>query len=168
VSRCDPWIVVPLIFLIRYGKPATLSGFGLVTNATSNSFAPFNSSGKLLLSRQFPSHKVTVVSQSAIGTTETQQVGAYNTWTNAAITAGVQGVTQYQWGVTNITNSSSPALTQQSGVGETSSSSVSGFDSPNDGYAAYDDAVKGALQSAASQIGTVASSTSRKMARWEF
>lgn len=109
-----------------------------------------------------------VVTQSGIGTTQEQQIGAYNTWINAAIDSGVQGIIQYQWGVSNITNSSSPALTHQSGVGTINSSPVSTFDSPNDGYATYDDAVKGALEAAASRIGTAQTSTAKKRSLWEF
>lgn len=41
--------VLPSLTLsLRYGRPSALNSFGLATNSSSNTFAPFNSSGQLL------------------------------------------------------------------------------------------------------------------------
>lgn len=140
------WIEQHATTANTYGKPATLNGFGVVTNVTSNSYAPFNSS--------------TVVQQSGVGTTQQQQVGAYTTWINTAVDSGVQGIIQYQWGQTNI-SSTSPAITHQSGVGQTSLSDTT-F-SPNDGYAAYDSVIKGTLAAGAARIAARTGNTKRTL-----
>lgn len=131
------WIEQHAATANTYGKPATLNSFGIVSNVTSNSYAPFNSSS--------------VVQESGVGTSQSQQVSAYNTWINTAIDSGVQGIIHYQWGVTNIASSSSPALTHQSGVGDSSTSTTT-FASPNDGYATYDDAIKSTLEAGAARV----------------
>ncbi|KAG8823513.1 hypothetical protein FRC17_009302, partial [Serendipita sp. 399] len=101
VQQGIDWLVQHASTANSYGKPSTLNGFGLVTNITTNSFAPFNSS---------------VVYESPVGTTQTQQIGAYTTWINTAIDNDIQGIIHYQWGQVNLTQSSSTAITQQSGL----------------------------------------------------
>ncbi|CCA78057.1 related to beta-mannanase [Serendipita indica DSM 11827] len=130
------WIEQHAATANTYNKPTTLNGFGLVTSQSANTFAPFNAS---------------VPQSSPIGTTQAQQVSAYNTWITSAVKSGVQGIIQYQWGQGNITSSSSSAITHQSGVGTTNSTTTS-FYSPNDGYAAYDSAVKNTLAAGAKLI----------------
>ncbi|KAG8913916.1 hypothetical protein FRC00_001299 [Tulasnella sp. 408] len=104
------------------GKPTTLNGFGIVSQPNGNTFTPFNSA-----------------TPAPIGTdvapTEEQQVDAYKQWITQAIQTGITGVTQYQWGQTNLpTGPNSPGTSPDSQGA-----------SPNDGYAAYSEAIKNVL-----------------------
>ncbi|KAG8813564.1 hypothetical protein FRB91_009184 [Serendipita sp. 411] len=152
VQQGIDWLVQHASTANSYGKPSTLNGFGLVTNVTSNTFAPFNSS---------------IVHESPIGTTQSQQIGAYTTWINTAIDNDIQGIIHYQWGQTNITQSSSIAITQQSGVGSINSTTNT-FYSPNDGYAAYDSAIKDTLEAGVKRITARNTSTRKRTSLNEF
>ncbi|KAF8582695.1 glycoside hydrolase family 5 protein [Ramaria rubella] len=139
------------------GKPVSVTGFGLVSQDNAPEFTPFNSSQPF-----FPVNTTTtepeIPAPTALGVgveegqmplTDSQQVTAYQQWIQAMIDGEVAGITQYQWGQTNLTapteqpqapaadtNTFSPALGQQSV-------------SPNDGYQAVTPALQNLFQSAA-------------------
>lgn len=128
-----------------FNKPISLTGFGLVTQTNLPAFTPFNSSQPL-----FPTNATNTVPEvplpTALGVgleqgqlplSDTQQQLAYQQWIQAAIDNDVSGITQYQWGQTNLTGP--PTQGQQPVQGSTNvftpALGQQGM-SPNDGYQA--------------------------------
>ncbi|KAF8163296.1 glycoside hydrolase family 5 protein [Crassisporium funariophilum] len=126
------WIQAHAAMGKLFGKPVTLNGFGLVTQANAPFFVPFNKT-------QAPfgpdaTNTTTTPTQQPFGVTDAQRDDAYTQWLKAGLAAGVQGMLQYQWSQGNLTT----------GVGTAIAPTVTGTDvtpivtgtglSPNDGY----------------------------------
>jgi len=130
-----------------FGKPISLTGFGLVTQGNAQSFVPFNSS---VAPFGPDSGAAPGTQQQPFGVTDEQRNDAYNQWVQAGIANGLQGMLQYQW--------SQPGLQAQDG---TTISAISPADttsptspvnsqtatSPNDGYGIQDAGQAGLIQS---------------------
>ncbi|EIM90018.1 glycoside hydrolase [Stereum hirsutum FP-91666 SS1] len=127
------WIQNQAAFANAVGKPLALTAFGLVTQDNFPFFVPFNSSVPLVnqtsLSRRTDSQ--------GTASTSSQQQSAYLTWLEAGITAGVQGLTQYQFSAGGLTQGTSGTDSQGT--------------SPNDGYSTQGTATVETLQQAAQE-----------------
>jgi len=143
------WINLHAETANTFGQPATLSSFGLLTNQSQNTFSPFNATQE--------GNSVTV------STTQTQQVDTYDSWINAANSAGVN-IIHYQWGQENLTAAPGGAIRPQnttttSPVGTTNTIGVS----PDDGYATYPESpVRGSLARGAALFAGGATTTKIK------
>jgi len=117
------WIARQAQTGMSFGKPMVMTGFGLVTQANSPSFAPFNSSAQ-----------PTVNTGPPPGVTDEQRNDAYSQWLAAGIVNGLQGMIQYQWGQSNLTAQSGTTISPlPNGTTQSSSQNQTG-QSPNDGY----------------------------------
>lgn len=130
-------------FSPSFNKPISLTGFGLVTQGNLPAFTPFNSSQPLfptnstITTPEIPTPTALGVGleQGQLPLTDTQQQVAYTSWIQSAIENDVAGITQYQWGQTNLT---SQDQNQQPAQSSTSFTPALGQQnqSPNDGYQA--------------------------------
>ncbi|KIM49126.1 glycoside hydrolase family 5 protein [Hebeloma cylindrosporum] len=135
-----------------FGKPVTLNGFGLVTQANAPSFVPFNQTQAPFGPDSPPSPPA----QQPFGITDAQRDDAYAQWLHAGLQNGLQGMLQYQWSQGNLTTGVGTAISPTvSGTGVSPTVSGTGL-SPNDGYsiqgAGLDQAV-GTIQQAAQALG---------------
>jgi len=149
------WITMQAQSALTFGKPVSLTGFGLVTQSNVPAFTPFNASQPL-----FPTNATNVVPQNPVPTTlgvgleqaqlpatDQQQEIAYTAWIQAAIANDVAGITQYQWGQTNLTT----PPTQNQGPAQSSTNIFTPAlgqqnQSPNDGYQAVSPALQNLFQ----------------------
>jgi len=118
-----------------FGKPISLTGFGLVTQNNAPNFVPFNSTQAPFASDppDPPSPDPPTVTQP-FGVTDSQRDDAYAQWLQAGLQAGVGGMLQYQWSQSNLTSEPGSAI-QPSVTGNTPEPTVTGNGvSPNDGY----------------------------------
>jgi len=134
VQQGIEWIQQHADTSATYGKPASITGFGLVPLPNTNSFTPVDETS------------ATPLTHTALD--EAQQVQAYTAWIDEAIQQQITGITHYQWGQTNLTTA--PGGVIQTNEGSTLPS-TNGF-SPNDGYATYSTPVKEALQAGATKL----------------
>lgn len=138
------WIKRQAAVSALFGKPISLSAFGLVTQENAPQFVPFNSTVA-------PFSNATGSGQNIqpYGVTDQQRDDAYAQWIQAGIEAGLQGIIQYQWGQVNLTGIPGTAIVPA--LNETGQSPVvnqTGV-SPNDGYSIQgvgEVAVQGVLQ----------------------
>ncbi|KAG0707761.1 glycoside hydrolase family 5 protein [Suillus ampliporus] len=130
------WITYQAQSAAAVGKPAVLTGFGLVTQSNAPSFVPFNSTVAPFASDNSSSN-------ATYGVTAQQQADTYTTWLNTGIAAGLNGIIQYQWGQSNLTAEPGTTITPPTTTGEQSTPSSPGEsptpqtqtgESPNDGY----------------------------------
>ncbi|KAF9246526.1 glycoside hydrolase family 5 protein [Melanogaster broomeanus] len=149
------WIIKQAQSAAAVGKPLSLTGFGLVTQSSATDFVPFN-----MTTAPYASDTSSTTTSSTYGVTNQQQTDAYSTWLNTGISAGLNGIVQYQWGQTNLTAQTgttiSPGVTGISSNPQTTSSSPSDDTtgiSPNDGYSSTgNDGVQQVMQTASQQI----------------
>jgi len=132
----NQWITSQAQSAAAVGKPAALTGFGLVTQSNAPAFVPFNST-----SAPFASENPN--SSTTYGVTTQQQSDTYTSWLNTGIAAGLNGIIQYQWGQTNLTAQPGTTVSPSSSTGEQSTPSSPGEtpspqnqtgETPNDGY----------------------------------
>ncbi|KAL4067621.1 glycoside hydrolase family 5 protein [Scleroderma citrinum] len=140
VNQGVDWITSQAQSASAVGKPLIMTSFGLVTQANSADFVPFNMSTAI----------------DPYGATNQQQIDAYSTWLNSSVSSNVAGMIQYQWGQMNLTAETgttiSPGLTgispspgttgttpSSTTTNTTQSSDTTGF-SPNDGYSSNSNA----------------------------
>jgi len=113
-----------------FGKPVSLTGFGLVTQSNAPSFVPFNST----VAPFAPDNSAAGTQSQPFGVTDQQRDDAYSQWLQAGLINGLQGMVQYQWGQQNLTavpgTSVSPSVTE---TGQSPDQTTTG-QSPNDGY----------------------------------
>ncbi|KAJ7285843.1 glycoside hydrolase family 5 protein [Mycena rebaudengoi] len=111
-----------------FGKPITLTGFGLVTQTSSPFFVPFNST-----IAPFANDQLLNISDP-FGVTNEQRNDAYAQWLQQGILSGLAGMIQYQWGQGNLTTvngtSIEPVITEN---GVSTVQTENGL-SPDDGY----------------------------------
>lgn len=116
-----------------FGKPITLTGFGLVTQDNAPSFVPFNSTVAPFANDQF-GNLTSSPSQLPFGVTDQQRDDAYAMWLQQGIISSLAGMIQYQWGQGNLTaingTAISPTITENGIVPVQSENGLS----PSDGY----------------------------------
>jgi mannan endo-1,4-beta-mannosidase len=131
------------------GKPVVLNAFGLVTQSNLNNFVPFN-----MTYAPYASGTGNIVARQSAPTDyadNTEQEQGYSSFLSMGNSAGLAGVIQYQWGSTDVTQSSSAI---QLDVTNSSSPTTIG-DSPNDGYSiANNPAIQQILQQGAQAMAT--------------
>ncbi|KIJ17403.1 glycoside hydrolase family 5 protein [Paxillus involutus ATCC 200175] len=158
VNEGVDWISNQVQSAAAVGKPVALTGFGLVTQSNAPNFVPFN----MTTAPYSPDVSSLSTTNSTYGVTNQQQTDAYSTWLGTGITAGLNGIVQYQWGQTNLTAETgttiSPDVTGISQDPQTTSTSpgedTTGI-SPDDGYSSNgNDGVQQVLQTASQQIAT--------------
>ncbi|KAJ7223335.1 glycoside hydrolase family 5 protein, partial [Mycena pura] len=93
----------------HFGKPFTLTAFGLVTQDNAPSFVPFNSTIAPFANDQFGSLSLNAT-KLPFGVTDQQRDDAYAQWLQQAILSKVAGVIQYQWGQGNLTAMNGTAI----------------------------------------------------------
>jgi mannan endo-1,4-beta-mannosidase len=135
-----------------FGKPVSLTGFGLVTQSNAPSYVPFNST----VAPFAPDNSAAGTSQQPFGVTDQQRDDAYSQWLQAGLINGLQGMVQYQWGQQNLTaEPGTPVSPSVTGTGESPDQTTTGV-SPNDGYSTLgqgQEDVNGALQQASQGFG---------------
>ncbi|KAG1891002.1 glycoside hydrolase family 5 protein [Suillus subluteus] len=153
------WITNQAQSASAVGKPAVLTGFGLVTQTNAPYFVPFNSTiapfatdgARRLLKRQ---------STTSYGVTSQQQASTYTSWINTGIAAGLNGIVQYQWGQSGLTTEPGTTVTPSSATGESTTPSSPGEtptpqdttgESPNDGYSITGSTTDSTILGSASQ-----------------
>ncbi|TFK42587.1 glycoside hydrolase family 5 protein [Crucibulum laeve] len=128
-----------------FGKPVSLTGFGLVTQGNAPFFVPFNSTVAPFGPDQVPESGTS--QQQPFGVTDAQRDDAYSQWLNAGLINGLQGMIQYQWAQDNLTSQEgtaiSPSITES---GLSPDQTTTGL-SPNDGYS-----IQGVGQEQAAQV----------------
>ncbi|RDB21378.1 Mannan endo-1,4-beta-mannosidase A [Hypsizygus marmoreus] len=113
-----------------FGKPVSLTGFGLVTANNSQSYVPFNTTVAPFGSDQAPAANTS----QPFGITDAERDEAYRQWIEAGIEGGLQGIIQYQWSQGNLTTQDgSPIAPLPDESGTTTNQDSTGV-SPNDGY----------------------------------
>jgi mannan endo-1,4-beta-mannosidase len=131
------------------GKPVVLNAFGLVTQSNLNNFVPFN-----MTYAPYASGTGNIVARQSAPTDyadNSEQEQGYSSFLSMGNSAGLAGVIQYQWGSTDVTQSSSAI---QLDVTNSSSPTTIG-DSPNDGYSiANNPAIQQILQQGAQAMAT--------------
>ncbi|GLB34960.1 putative glycosyl hydrolase 5 (cellulase A) family protein [Lyophyllum shimeji] len=126
-----------------FGKPVSLTGFGLVTRDNAPFFVPFNTTIAPFGPDQAPPANVT----QPFGVTDEQRDEAYRQWIQAGILGGLQGIIQYQWSQSNLTSLQGSAISPvPTESGQTPLTDTSGM-SPNDGYGILGQGQTDALQS---------------------
>ncbi|KDR81606.1 hypothetical protein GALMADRAFT_239658 [Galerina marginata CBS 339.88] len=134
-----------------FGKPVTLTGFGLVTQTNSPFFVPFNTS-----QAPFGPDSGSSQTQQPFGVTDQQRDDAYSQWLTAGLNSGLQGMLQYQWSQGNLTTAVGTAISPTvTGTGVSPDVTGTGV-SPNDGYAINGqglDSVVSTIQQASQQFG---------------
>ncbi|KAJ7774617.1 glycoside hydrolase family 5 protein [Mycena maculata] len=127
------WIIRHAQNSQMFGKPITLTGFGLVTQDNAPSFVPFNSTVAPFANDQF-ANITTSATQQPFGVTDQQRDDAYSQWLQQGILSGLSGMIQYQWGQGNLTavngTAISPTITENGIVPVQSENGIS----PSDGY----------------------------------
>jgi mannan endo-1,4-beta-mannosidase len=141
VQAGNQWIELQAQSSILYGKPVALNGFGIVTQNNAPDFVPFNSTMVANSTSTSPTSPDNTTAVSGIS--DDQRNSAYQQWLQTGITAGIQGMIQYQWGQSGLmpqtgtsivspnTTGSNP--TPPSGNGQSPAPDQTGV-SPNDGY----------------------------------
>ncbi|KAJ7343492.1 glycoside hydrolase family 5 protein [Mycena albidolilacea] len=118
---------------LMFGKPITLTGFGLVTQDNAPSFVPFNSTVAPFANDQF-GNLTSNATQLPFGVTDSQRNDAYAQWLQQGINSGLAGMIQYQWGQGNLTalngTAISPTINENGIVPTQDETGVS----PSDGY----------------------------------
>ncbi|KAJ3514846.1 hypothetical protein NLJ89_g2126 [Agrocybe chaxingu] len=131
VEQGIQWIRAHAALGALFGKPVTLNGFGLVTQANAPFFVPFNSTQAPFGPDAAPAPTPT---QQPFGVTDAQRDDAYTQWLQAGLQSGLQGMLQYQWSQDNLTAAVgtvvSPTVTGPGTVPTVTGIGVS----PNDGY----------------------------------
>lgn len=117
------------------GKPIVLTGFGTVNQEHIANFRPFDGSTSALSRKR---------QTSSVPTVE-QQVDQYTQWANTAVQNAVDGIQQYQWGQTGLSDQSSVVDSTNS---QGANTNTNGY-SPDDGYAAYNAETQNVLQNTA-------------------
>ncbi|KAF8798017.1 glycoside hydrolase family 5 protein [Phlegmacium glaucopus] len=113
-----------------FGKPVSLTGFGLVTQNNTPFFVPFNTTEAPFASDNPPT--ATPVQQPFV--TDDQRDDAYTQWLEAGLQNGLNGMLQYQWSQDNLTTQVGTAI-QPTVSGTDVQPTVTGTGlSPNDGY----------------------------------
>ncbi|KAJ7097935.1 glycoside hydrolase family 5 protein [Mycena belliarum] len=137
-----------------FGKPVTLTGFGLVTQDNAPSFVPFNSTVAPFANDQI-GNLTSDLGRLPFGVTDQQRDDAYTQWLQQGILSGLGGMIQYQWGQGNLTAVNgtpiTPAITENGIVPVQSQNGIS----PSDGYSIAgvgQEAVQATLQGAAQQF----------------
>jgi mannan endo-1,4-beta-mannosidase len=162
VQAGTDWIDKQLQAAALYGKPSTLTGFGLVTQANAPDYVPFNSTAVA----NDTDTATTSPNANQTGVADNQRDDAYQQWLQAGIVGGINGMIQYQWGQSNLTavtgTTVSPNSTSTSANNSTSSGVPTSANqnetnvSPDDGYSMSgtgEDNVQSILSNASEQIG---------------
>lgn len=123
----NQWITTQAQSASAVGKPAVLTGFGLVTQSNAASFVPFNSTIA-------PFAADPANASTSYGATSQEQADTYSSWLSTGIAAGLNGIVQYQWGQTNLTTEPGTTVSPPTTTGETPTPQQSTGESPNDGY----------------------------------
>lgn len=117
-------------------KPVLLTGFGVVTQNNSQAFVPFNSSVA-----PFGPDTTASTSFAAVqpfGVTDDQRNDIYSQLITAGVDSGINGMLQYQWQQTGLTESPGTTISSDT-PGDTVSPTPSGTGvSPDDGYSGND------------------------------
>ncbi|KAF7338302.1 Glycoside hydrolase family 5 protein [Mycena venus] len=137
-----------------FGKPITLTGFGLVTQDNAPSFVPFNSTVAPFANDQIGNLTLNAT-QLPFGVTDQQRDDAYAQWLQQGILSGLAGMIQYQWGQGNLTAVNGTAISPI--IDENGIVPVQTQDglSPSDGYSIVgqaQEAVQGVIQGAVQQF----------------
>lgn len=66
--------------------------------------------------------------------TDDEQNTAYTQWTSQATKSGINGITHYQWGKKGLKSQSGSVVDDSNTFGDSSSSTNTQGESPNDGY----------------------------------
>jgi len=138
------WITKQAQAGAKYGKPVTMTGFGLVTQSNAPTFVPFNSSVPVFNGTDVNSTTTSpnTPTNQTTGVTDDQRDAAYKAWLQSGIKNGLNGMLQYQWGQSNLTASTGTTVSPD-GIGTTpnapagnptSSNQNATGQSPNDGY----------------------------------
>jgi mannan endo-1,4-beta-mannosidase len=147
-----------------YGKPALLTGFGLVTQGNAPDFVPFNSTmvaNTTSISSSAPNNPT-----ASTGISDDQRDSGYQQWLQAGITDGISGMMQYQWGQGNLTSQTGTAISSPNSTGTNPSPPSSNPTapspsegetgvSPDDGYSTTgtgQDGVQSVLKTASQNI----------------
>ncbi|KZS89923.1 glycoside hydrolase [Sistotremastrum niveocremeum HHB9708] len=123
------------------GKPSILTSFGLITNATSQFFVPFNSTQVVGSTSSLGSGAGTASSSGTganfTGVSDGIQNSTYSTWVSTALQAGVDGILQYQWGQDGLQQSGGGGVvtSTEGDIGSTAPTGDQAGVSPQDGYA---------------------------------
>jgi len=138
-----------------FGKPVTLTGFGLVTQDNAPSFVPFNTTVAPFANDQIGNLTLNAT-QTPYGVTNAQQDDAYAQWLQQGITSGLTGMIQYQWGQGNLTavngTAISPTIDENGIVPVQDENGIS----PSDGYSSVgvtQEGVQSILSGAVQQFG---------------
>ncbi|EAU88551.2 beta-mannase [Coprinopsis cinerea okayama7 len=124
MQRGVEWIQYHAESALAFGKPATLNGFGLVTQEHVPNYVPFNSS-----EAPYASDK-----EQPYGVTNEQRDEAFSTWLNVGFRSGLSSMIHYQWGQTGLTVQPGTTVSQSvPGTGLVENDGITGV-SPNDGY----------------------------------
>ncbi|KAF5373898.1 hypothetical protein D9758_000572 [Tetrapyrgos nigripes] len=139
VDLGNRWITLHAQAGQRVNKPVALTGFGLVTQDNLPFFVPFNVStapfaNDTTSSQGFGASSAPVTSNQTVGVTNEQQVDAYSQWLNTGIVNGLQGMMQYQWGQSGLTNQGGTTISPNINSTTTSPNQDETGQSPNDGY----------------------------------
>ncbi|KAG1890996.1 glycoside hydrolase family 5 protein [Suillus subluteus] len=131
------WITNQAQSASAVGKPAVLTGFGLVTQTNAPYFVPFNSTVAPFATDE---------NSTGYGVTSQEQASTYTSWINTGIAAGLNGIVQYQWGQTNLTAEPGTTISPSTTTGQSPTPSSPGEaptpqettgESPNDGYSMF-------------------------------
>ncbi|KAF8212244.1 glycoside hydrolase family 5 protein [Mycena galopus ATCC 62051] len=138
-----------------FGKPVTLTGFGLVTQDNAPSFVPFNTTVAPFANDQIGNLTLNAT-QTPYGVTDQQQDDAYAQWLQQGIASGLTGMIQYQWGQGNLTavngTAISPTIDENGIVPVQDENGIS----PSDGYSSVgvtQEGVQSILSGAVQQFG---------------
>jgi hypothetical protein len=143
VGNDSSWYL--FFFSFSFGKPVSLTGFGLVTQNNlpaftffnaSQPFIPLNASG-IQPAVPVPTALGVGLSQGQLPLTDQQQQIAYSSWIQAAISNDIAGITQYQWGQVNLTAPTQNVVPAQSSTNTFTPALGQQNISPNDGYQAW-------------------------------
>ncbi|KAG2020297.1 CEL4b mannanase [Coprinopsis cinerea AmutBmut pab1-1] len=129
MQRGVEWIQYHAESALAFGKPATLNGFGLVTQEHVPNYVPFNSS-----EAPYASDTETPTEEQPYGVTNEQRDEAFSTWLNVGFRSGLSSMIHYQWGQTGLTVQPGTTVSQSvPGTGLVENDGITGV-SPNDGY----------------------------------
>ncbi|KAJ7582721.1 glycoside hydrolase family 5 protein [Mycena floridula] len=146
------WIRQQAAISQLFGKPITLTGFGLVTQANSPFYVPFNTSVAPFGPDSGANSTGTL---APFGVTDQQRDDAYRQWLDAGIAAGLQGILQYQWSQDNLTGIQGSTIQPDQNATTVSQNQNTTGISPNDGYSIQgvgNADVQGVITNAAQQI----------------
>jgi mannan endo-1,4-beta-mannosidase len=128
------WITSHIQVGQTFNKPVVLTAFGVVTQNNSQAFVPFNSTTAPFALDSTADTGASKAVEQPFGVTDDDRNDIYSSVLSAGVNGGINGMTQYQWGLTGLTTSPGTSVSPADTTSSESPVNTETGVSPNDGY----------------------------------